>query len=716
MAVVPLGGGGMVIGMQMAGGTAICNVDVANCYIRATDTWKPGTGKWKPGFTAKSLPKGDYGPDKPHNWVNNLCDMETGCYAAALAPSKPSVLYATYNALLYRSSNKGAKWTRCNLPAQRLMSNSGRTKYSNDKLAVHPKNDLIAILGTCGTGVHYTLDGGANFAEVQGLAPARDNPYNAPQSGKLPNLVCFDPTGERVWISVDGTGIYQSQAGVTGKFDLMPGGPISPTHMTCDASGALWICDYESEALHKWDGTSWRAIKPFPPFRCPLSVAVQGQLVACVEDPGSIAFSYDGGETWRFYWAHLDHFHHANPVNPVEWLGGFAGQMFPSKVLFDLRASGWLFMAHGLGVSFTHLGTVPPAKLQWIEATAGIENMVANHARSIPGNPALFLAVEDQACWKVGDLAKYTNFRATPTGHRQGTIHHCWSVDGLGDYLVQLTAFNQEDSGFSVDGGRSWIPFEAKYPINDVRGKPCVPYGGSVAVAEWGKVLVVPANNWPAVVTRDNGKNWQVVDFPGLPRGVYNEVETGWGWAYFLKRQIACADKTAGTFYAFNYGPSAAPQIAGVHRSEDGSNWHHVYHGSPIPWPTYHAKIDCAPGQTGHLFMCAGPMQAESGFVRSKDGGETWALIPGITRCDGFGFGKAIKAGGYPTVFFQGTLDGRYGLYASTDDCATWQFLTDYLNNCIDTVSVVAGDLNRAGRVIVGWTGSSFGYGDFKLT
>ena len=58
--------------------------------------------------------------------------------------------------------------------------------------------------------------------------------------------------------------------------------------------------------------------------------------------------------------------------------------------------------------------------------------------------------------------------------------------------------------------------------------------------------------------------------------------ETGWGFSQWIDRKIVAADRVnIGTFYAYNYGPTAAPSAAGVYKSTDGGlTWTQVHSGA----------------------------------------------------------------------------------------------------------------------------------------
>src|SRR5205085_8072698 len=120
-----------------------------------------------------------------------------------------------------------------------------------------------------------------------------------------------------------------------------------------------------------------------------------------------------------------------------------------------------------------------------------------------------------------------------------------------------------EKSAFSRDGGQSWMPF-ATYPPTSVNGK----IGGSIAASTPNNMVWVPSGNSSPFYTKDGG----MTRVPMSVGGAGTVGESGWGWAYYLKRFIVAADRFAPeTFYIYNY-------LKGVYRSTGGGTiWTLVY-------------------------------------------------------------------------------------------------------------------------------------------
>ena len=76
----------------------------------------------------------------------------------------------------------------------------------------------------------------------------------------------------------------------------------------------------------------------------------------------------------------------------------------------------------------------------------------------------------------------------------------------------------------------------------------------------------------------------------------------------------------------------------------------------------------------------------------------------------------AAPGASYPTIFVEATISGVYGLYMSTDNCATWTLLGAYPLNRIDSINGLFGDPNIFGRYYIAYQGSGFIYGDYVHT
>jgi photosystem II stability/assembly factor-like uncharacterized protein len=253
-----------------------------------------------------------------------------------------------------------------------------------------------------------------------------------------------------------------------------------------------------------------------------------------------------------------------------------------------------------------------------------------------------------------------------------------------------------------MDGGQTWTPF-ATYPP----AMPTAKIGGSIAASTPKNIVWAPSNNSSPYYTKDGGMTWKPISVGTAAAA----RESGWGWAYYLRRQIVAADRvTAETFYIYNY-------LNGLYRSTDGGeSWTLVHSGEIVRSSGFNAKLGSVPGQAGHLFFTSGS-QGSSGdrhpaanpFMRSTNGGATWTAVPGVLEVRAFGFGLALT--NYPAIFIVGWVKGIYGIWRSDDNAQTWVQIGDFPLGNLDNVTTIDGDKNVFGTVYIGFSGSGYAYG-----
>jgi hypothetical protein len=116
----------------------------------------------------------------------------------------------------------------------------------------------------------------------------------------------------------------------------------------------------------------------------------------------------------------------------------------------------------------------------------------------------------------------------------------------------------------------------------------------------------------------------------------------------------------------------------------------------------------------GHLDSPALPAP-NTQFCRTRDGGATWVeLAPReVLR---FGFGARFPGEDYPALYIAGWLNGKYGIYFSTDEGDTWTQLWSDAGGIwpIDngTITAIDGDKDIIGRVYIGMSGTGIAYSE----
>ena len=180
--------------------------------------------------------------------------------------------------------------------------------------------------------------------------------------------------------------------------------------------------------------------------------------------------------------------------------------------------------------------------------------------------------------------------------------------------------------------------------------------GGSIAVSTPRMSCTFPATTGLPGIRSTAAPHGSRLRYPGLPTA--DGTETGWGWAWYFNRKILCSDKVqTGVFYAYNYGPTASPNLPGLWKTTDGGRtWARVKAGTIGQWTTYHAQMNSVPDNAGHLFFTAGREQNQP-LYRSTDGGATWSEVAERQgRHILSALGRPADGAQYPTVFVSGKV------------------------------------------------------------
>jgi hypothetical protein len=116
-------------------------------------------------------------------------------------------------------------------------------------------------------------------------------------------------------------------------------------------------------------------------------------------------------------------------------------------------------------------------------------------------------------------------------------------------------------------------------------------------------------------------------------------------------------------------------------------------------------RLYATPGREGELYLAA-----FHGLYRAADGAP-FVRLPGVGEIHAFGFGRAAPGRDTPALYLVGTVQGRYGLFRSTDAAASWQRINDDAHQW-GLILHVSGDPKVFGRVYVGTHGRGVLYGD----
>lgn len=709
-----VGAGGYVTGISIAqDGTKVVRTDTHNAYV-----WNDQAKIWDELLTRKTLPQGDvpfpvYSGDQSGGGRSD----GPGCWEAAVANSNSSVIYAVWNAWCYRSTDKGKSFQKTALPRIYARANDqnfgGGERLMGPKMAIDPANaNVVWLSGDMGDGPWTTEDGGGSWARSVQLPKPHDG--TASQTNTGPYLIVFDPSSpvvggrtQGIYVAVYGHGLFGSRDGGA-TFKQIPGAPTAFRRLTCDQLGRVWICDTSTVAqpIKKYDNGAWTShgLTNVRIVDVAINPANPAHIVAW-SNTLHIVQSKDGGATWQHWFAHADpSLSHITAVaTDVPWLESSVNQanLSVAAASFD-PSNGRCYLATGLGVFYVDaFPDTRSTKFQIVSQSWGIEQLCIKSLMVPPGGTVISAQL-DRSAMKLDDPDVAPATYGPSIGLKDGFDLDYSLTDP--DYVVALCAKQGNFSGYSRDRGDTWTYFPGK---DQMSASP----GGSIAVSAPENIVHVPGNNGVARYTQDGGATWLPLTIPGLP--AVDGTETGWGWHWVFNRKILCADKVQpNVFYAYNYGPSGKPELAGLWKTTDGGrNWARAKAGKIGEWTTFHTQMDSVPGSAGHLFFTAG-LEQNQPLYRSTDGGGEWTEVANVKDVISFGFGKPADGTQYPALYIAGKVDNVYGIWRSIDNCENWTKIGEYPLDGIDAPTTIAGDPNLYGRAYIGFGGSGGAYVD----
>lgn len=690
-----VGAGGFLTGLDISpdGKVKLVRADTYGAYL-----WDESRREWRQLVTAQSMPASD-----------QTLHQDPGVYEIRVAPSDPERFYMAFDGLIYRSDNAGRNWRRTQFPRTTMNANDS-FRTNAQKMAVDPFSPDRVLVGTVEKGLLLTEDGGAGWIRIAEVPAGVASP-----DGGYPGFagIAFDRHSNRddgrtatVYAASYGHGVYRSQDGGR-TWASLDGGPGNVTRARVAEDGAYYAVGDDGAAVWRHDDAGWRDITPGDKG----GARPKGAWGALVTDPshperilvaradGSLAISSDRGETWRPRGANGQLFRAARDVPWLAWTE--ERYMTVGDMALDPSHPDQLWFAEGIGVWRASVNSMLDGdpSLTYNSQSAGIEQLVANQIIAPPGGKPL-VASWDRPVFRIDDFSRYATRHGPDNAN---AIVMGWSLDfapNEPNFVAGLfNWWGLEVSGFSRDGGRTWTRFSSYPPLMNA-GK----IGGSLAVSDTLNFVWAPSNNGRPYYTLDGGATWVPTDIPGAP----SSGETGWGFAYYLDRHIAAADRAAPrTFYLYN-----VPR--GLYRSTDGgASWTLVHAGEIAPWSAYNAELRTVPGHAGHLFFTSGPQgnandahPARIPLMRSVDGGKTWTPIVDALEVHAIGFGKGTAT--YPAIFIVGWVRGKYGVWRSEDAAATWTQIGKFPLGILENAGTIEGDGDDPSRAYVGFRGAGY--------
>jgi hypothetical protein len=498
--------------------------------------------------------------------------------------------------------------------------------------------------------------------------------------------------GGASWAPVPGTPLQQrpmrAALAADGRLYLAMASEPGPHRMK---SGSVWALD---TATGRWTDITPEATTEARPFGY-ATVAVDPRqprrlLASTVGRPGGdeLFLSRDGGARWQPLFAggarldardapyvadtHL-HWLYDVRINPAN----------PDHAIFTTGYGGW--ETFDLGAAERGQPT------HWRVMSRGIEETVALALHSPTRGVPLVTALGDYSGFVHADLDRPAPGNPKPPFF--GNTHDVTGAELAPEVLLRIghPRAGGKPLGYSVDGGRTWQ--------EPARVPDAASGNGAIAVSADGRAWVWTPKGGLPHVSHDRGDSWTEVR--GLPPGtrvVADRVDPRRFHAMDLYGDRRFASEDAGRSFssrplALPDGPVQRPAATVHHQSRRGDE-----RGGQD-------RLYATPGREGELYLAA-----FHGLYRAADGAR-FVRLPGVGEIHAFGFGRAAPGRDTPALYLVGTVQGRYGLFRSTDAAASWQRINDDAHQW-GLILHVSGDPKVFGRVYVGTHGRGVLYGD----
>lgn len=693
-----IGGGGFVSGLDMQpDGTALARTDTYGGYLLNRTT-----GLWQQLVTRQSMPS-------PDNGIDTILIHQGGAYELVAAPSNTSTLYMLFNGYVFKSTNKGATWTRTTF-AQDLNTNTqDGGRLAGKYIAVDPSNENIVYVGTP-TKLSVSSDGGATWAAVTGAGVPV--PTTTTNGGVM---IAFDTTSlhpgnvtQTIYAASPGNGVYVTTNGGTSWALTAGTNPTTFQKLVCDQAGTVWVVN-GSGTLNRFISGAW-STRPTATNLCGMAVAVNpadSTKVYGVTNDSKLYISTDSGGTF------------VGPTaitvtsSDIPWLaaqGAGDGQFTAGHIAFDPFGSNVLYLTNGIGI----FKTTPPitnVSVAWVSQTAGVENLDVNAVVGIaPGKPLV-------GCWdRPAFLLTPGTFPSSYGGaSNSGNLGSGWSIDVDPTGAVGIVL----GSGISTFGCYStvnistgaWTTMGSQAPVTTNST-----IAGSIAASTTTDFLALPKDSNGSINQPWNTANGGTAWTARTVGSVSTARTTGWGTNYYENTFWAAADKViAGKYYVYNDGSGTAGNKGVWSTTDSAATWTHVFSGG-IGSGGFNGKLQMksVPGQANHLFAACGKQGTHvdaTTLQRSTDGGQTWGNVTAIREPWCVGFGKNAPGQTYPSVYVigwgNGTADINFGLYRSIDNCVSFQKIGDgFPGGTLTPVYDIYGDMGIYGTVYMATLGN----------
>jgi hypothetical protein len=727
---VKWGGGGYVTGLIYHPTSA--NVMYARTDVGGAYRWNNSNGSWTPitdgiGFNA--------GESSYH-----------GVESIALDPTNDNKVYLVtgitshdwqgtpINGRIYVSGDRGASWTRYDLPFPVGGNEDGRA--IGERLKADPTNPSTLFYASRTAGLWKSTNSGQTWTqtglsskvlsatEIKGLSTS---PIGVEQ-------IIFDNSnvggGATTWIMYAAIAPdYVQKAGLTSTMYKSTNGGASWTpvsvpsnvsgyfvpHMLRNTDGNYYVVFNKNAGqgaggpgyLYRFggvaNGETWTQLATTTQggyggvsvygtgSTARIALAVTGTWSA---GQPVVQLSDNGGGTWREIADGMQH-----------WGGGFRGWV--DDIEIDPANKDHIMHIHGGGVWETWNASA--ASPSWDAPVNNLEETVTL-ALVTPPAGASYKFVNSG-----GDIGNWvqTDLATTPTR----TPNSAWGNGNAADvlwsdpnYIVAVGIVSGSPTvpygSWSGDSGNTWsnfgsLPAGASTNFSNT---------ASIVTTSRNNIVWAPANSIPSYTT-NNGANWTQVSGLPTPNGGLDN-----GYHLVVDRQ------SPNKVYAFDGGGAWWNSTTGkVYLSTDGGHSFALIQGSVsanlAPNAFGLTSIAANPNAAGDLWLTDG-----NAVYHSTNSGSSWTKLSGFATVAASGstgalqgatsiaLGKAQAGASYSAaVYVVGTRNGVWGVYHSDDGGATWARYNDDAHQ-YGGIGALAADWNTYGRIYFSGAGRGLIY------
>jgi hypothetical protein len=623
-------------------------------------------------------------------------------------------------------------------------ANTDWHKHSQYKMAIHPTNPAILLVGSRTVGLQRSTDSGATFTRVGATALPTKTPNT--NNGGITNIQWSRDVSRPARVlayCVQSNWAFSDDDGVT--WTAIASGPTGCCFMGNQRStGELWATDWDLGGSTK---KTWKLSAAATPVWTDTSATYAAMIAAA---PSPFGFIINPSNDNHIIYADL-YCKLAESTNGGTSFGAVRGsslsatdcpavaavsdgQLVIGRLSFDVLNNNKLLLSFGLGfASYTYTGSsiyTAGTTNDFVSMTAGIEQLISKQVLVTPTDKGIY------NCWDqhtglffdASDRANvnHTKYITTVYGKQTGTVGGIYDA-GTSHWMpsnpnIVSLCHTRLGTGPAIDAGllnlttKAFTPL-ATYPTPAVGTKLIMEFLPLSAT----KFVTVPtgAGLW---ISRNTGAAWEEIALPGMSAN----QKTGWSTPYQKTAvRLAASQITPDTFFVyvppeFNGGFSAIVTPAHVYKVTLGVNSAAdvittVYTSPAVVPVTYldnasnYFRLKLSHLSDTELLYCGGG--ATSNMYHSLDGAATWTPYTIVSDVAGIDFGKPAPGKTNPSIIFSAIAESKIGVYQTDDRFATIYRRSYHPANNIDRLNTVGASKTIYGDWWAGFGGSGMAYG-----